>query len=55
MGRGGKNLILGIAIGAIGMLLAVRLKQLREQDDPDALMEQLTEQLDALERTFQKV
>jgi hypothetical protein len=52
MDRGGKNLILGIAIGAVGVLLALRIKQIREADDPDALMEKLTDQMEAIERNF---
>ncbi|MEZ0327818.1 MAG: hypothetical protein ACAH95_18130 [Fimbriimonas sp.] len=52
MGRGGKNLILGIAIGAVGVLLGLRIKQVREQEDPDAIMQNLTDQLEAIERNF---
>ena len=53
MGRGGKNLILGIAIGAVGVLLALRIKQVREDQDPDAVLENLTDQLEAIERNFE--
>ncbi|HSI73747.1 MAG TPA: hypothetical protein VK934_11285 [Fimbriimonas sp.] len=52
MDRGGKNLILGIAIGAVAVLLAVRIKQIRDEEDPDALMEKLTDQLNSIERNF---
>jgi hypothetical protein len=52
MDRGGKNLILGIAIGAVAVILAMRIKQIREEEDPDALMQRLTEQMESLERNF---
>jgi hypothetical protein len=52
MGGRGKSLILGLAIGAVGTLLYLRIKQVREDEDPNALMERLSEQMEALERSF---
>lgn len=46
---GPKALILGIAIGAVGVALALRLKQILEERDPDSLVDRIGEDLRALE------
>jgi hypothetical protein len=49
MDRGAKTLILGIVVGAASVVLALRLRQLIEERDPDILVEKIADQLEELE------
>jgi uncharacterized membrane-anchored protein YhcB (DUF1043 family) len=52
--RGAKTLILGIVIGAVSVVLLDRLRQIREDQDPEALVDRLADQMDALEQKLSK-
>gem|GEM_PF-6749633 len=43
------TLILGIAVGAVGVALYTRLRAQIEDEDPEALIEKLSRQLQTLE------
>jgi hypothetical protein len=43
------HFILGIAVGALGLALYTRLRQVVEEEDPEALADRLAQQLQLLE------
>jgi hypothetical protein len=46
--------LLGIAVGALGIVLYTRLRQVVEQEDPEVLVDRLSEQLEALEARIRR-
>jgi len=50
MDRATKGLIMGIAIGAAGVTLALRLRQVLEERDPQAVADRIAEELSDLEK-----
>ena len=42
-------LVLGITIGAVGVVLALRLRQVLEERDPEALADRIADDLRSLE------
>ncbi|MGV3615006.1 MAG: hypothetical protein ACO1SV_06690 [Fimbriimonas sp.] len=48
------NLVLGIAMGAIGVLLLQRLREVVREEDPEALADRLAQQLQLLEERTQR-
>lgn len=49
------HLILGIAVGALGIVLYQRLRQVVEQEDPEVLADRLAQQLHLLEERTQRL
>ena len=49
MNRATKILILGITLGAVGAVLGLRLKQIMDERDPEALADRIAEDLRELE------
>ena len=45
-------LLLGITIGTIGTILVRRLQQIAENEDPEALLDRISNQLGTLESRF---
>jgi len=45
----GSTLLLGIAVGALGIVLYTRLREVVEQEDPEVLVDRLSKQLETLE------
>jgi predicted dinucleotide-utilizing enzyme len=50
--RVASSLLIGVALGAIGTLLVRRLYEYRQNSDPDALVDRIASQVEALERRF---
>lgn len=49
MNRASANLVIGIAIGAVAVLLITRVRKVVTDEDPEALADRLTRNLQALE------
>ncbi|AIE86941.1 hypothetical protein [Fimbriimonas ginsengisoli] len=45
----GHVLLLGIAVGALGAVMCIRLRTVVEHEDPEKLVDQLGKQLETLE------
>jgi len=52
MSRVATTLFIGVAIGAVGALLVRRLQEYVANNDPDTLIDRLSQQVDTLERRF---
>jgi hypothetical protein len=50
--RATKTLLLGMALGAVGMMVAWHFRRLAQENDPEALIDRLGRDLDDLERSI---